>query len=55
MAVTALLLSRLDNAALDSAGLRKPAIFLAGTLAGVGLAIGLMGYIISAAARWGVL
>lgn len=55
MAITALLLSRLDNVALDSAGLRKPAIFLAGTLAGIGLAVGLMGYIISAAARWGVL
>lgn len=51
MAVTALLISRAG----DVDGLRKPAIFLAGAIAGIGLAIGMMGYIISAAARWGVL
>ncbi len=54
LAVTVFLLARLSSDELRSFGLRQNLIRLSGMAAGVGLSIGLMGYIISAAARWGV-
>lgn len=53
MAATALLLSRLKKKELDEYGLKGPFLLLTLTIAFTALAIGLMGYIISAAARWG--
>ncbi len=55
LAVTALLLTRLDAATLNGYGLKRVAAWLAGTVAGLGLAIGLLGFVISAAARWGII
>jgi hypothetical protein len=48
MALTALVAARTN-----STELRKPLMWLTGSLAMLGLSLGLMGYIISAAARWG--
>ncbi len=48
MALTALI-----AAGTNSTELRKPLMWLTGSLAALGLSLGLMGYIISAAARWG--
>ena len=53
MAVTALFVSLLDQSTLERVGLKSIAKWLSATIAGLGLSIGLMGYIISAAARWG--
>jgi hypothetical protein len=55
LAITALLIARFDGVALASHGLKRIAAILVGTIAGLGLAIGLLGFIISAAARWGVI
>jgi len=49
MAITALFLVKLKDPAL-----RKQAMYLSATIAGLALFIGLMGFIISAAARWAV-
>lgn len=54
MTATIFFLSLLDNEELDRSGLRSVTIWLVGITAGLGLLIGLMGFIISAAARWGV-
>ena len=53
ISITILLLSRLDKEQLRSFGLRKPLIRLIMIVAGLGLSFGIMGFIISAAARWG--
>ena len=55
LAVTALILAFVDKEEFEKFKLRKTAMLLAGLIAGLGLAIGAMGFIISAAARWGVL
>lgn len=55
IAVTVFLLSRIDSKELESLGLRRGFINLTIIIAGLGLSFGLMGFIISAAARWGVL
>jgi hypothetical protein len=55
MAVTVYFLSRLETAELESMGLKKPFMFLVGLTAALGLSFGLLGFIISAAARWGVI
>ena len=54
ISITILLLSRLDSGQLQSMGLRKPLIRITLMIAGLGLSLGLMGFIISAAARWGI-
>lgn len=54
LAITILFLSRLDTFELKSTGLKTGFLWLLGITAGLGLSIGLMGYIISAAARWAV-
>lgn len=55
LAVTIYFLSRLEAVELESLGLRKHFIRLVIITAGLGLSFGLMGFIISAAARWGML
>ena len=54
ISITILLLSRLDSGQLQSMGLRKPLVRLTLIVASIGLSLGLMGFIISAAARWGI-
>ena len=54
ISITILLLSRLDSGQLQSMGLRKSLIRITLIVAGLGLSLGLMGFIISAAARWGI-
>lgn len=53
MAATAFFLSRLKKKELEEYGLKTPFLILTLVIAFIALAIGLMGYIISAAARWG--
>lgn len=53
IAVTLFFLAKLDARRLESLGLKRVGAMLAGVGAGLGLLIGLMGFIISAAARWG--
>ena len=55
IAVTIYFLSRLDANELESHGLRKGLTGLLLIAGWLGLSIGLMGFIISAAARWGVI
>lgn len=55
IAITIFLLTRLNPGELESFGLRKSFIYLIIISAGLGLSFGLMGFIISAAARWGTL
>ena len=52
MALTAVFLAFLPKDALGAHKLKGSAIALVGSIAGLALAIGAMGYIISAAARW---
>src|SRR3989344_652149 len=54
VSITILLLSRLNSGQLQSMGLRKSLIRITLIVAGLGLSLGLMGFIISAAARWGI-
>jgi hypothetical protein len=53
MAFTIYLLSRLNAEELSSLGLRRGFIRITAIAAGLGLSLGIMGFIISAAARWG--
>ena len=53
LALTILFLSFLSMEELKNNGLKKPLMFLVGLTAGLSLLIGLMGFIISSAARWG--
>ncbi|MEK9175000.1 MAG: hypothetical protein AAB795_00235 [Patescibacteria group bacterium] len=55
IAITICLLARLNADELESLGLKKRFIHLTAISAGLGLSIGVMGFIISAAARWGVI
>ncbi|MEK7460782.1 MAG: hypothetical protein AAB647_01035 [Patescibacteria group bacterium] len=53
LATTVLLLTLIDQKDFDQLKLRRLTQGLAGLVAGLGLLIGAMGFIISAAARWG--
>ena len=55
IAVTVFFLSRLDKDQLQLFGLRGSFIRLAVIIAGLGLSFGIMGFIISAAVRWGII
>ena len=55
LAVTILLLSKLGEGDLKTMDLRKSLIGLILILVGLGFAIGAFGFIISAAARWGII
>ena len=53
LAMTILFITLLDKKTGEQLKLRRLAMWLAGAAAGIGLLIGAMGFIISAAARWG--
>ena len=53
MAFTGLCIALLDQETINRIGLKRSAMWLVGTVAGIGLLVGAMGYIISSAARWG--
>jgi len=53
LAVTALILAFMDKEEFNKNNLRRATMVLVGLIAFLGLAIGAMGFIISAAARWG--
>jgi len=53
LALTALFAAMLDNETILRLGLKRPILWLVGTVAGLGLFIGALGFIISAAVRWG--
>lgn len=53
LAVTVLYLTLLEVGEIERLKLRRPALWLSGTVAGLGLLIGALGFVISAAARWG--
>ena len=55
LALTALFVAMLDNETIQRLGLKRPILWLVGTVAGLGLFIGALGFIISAAARWGII
>ena len=55
LALTAFFASLLNQETLQKLGLKRPILWLVGTVAGLGLFIGALGFIISAAARWGIL
>ncbi len=54
LAVTIYFLAKFDSNELQASGLRKQFIHLLIITAGLGLSLGLMGFIISAVARWGI-
>ena len=53
LAITAFLVMLLSKDEFDNSNLRKPVSWLVALIVLIGFAIGIMGYIISAAARWG--
>lgn len=53
IAITALFASMLDKQFLESSKIKKPLLVLVSLIALIGLSLGAMGFIISAAARWG--
>lgn len=53
LAMTVLFIVLLDKERLEQLKIRRLTMWLAGAAAGLGLLIGAMGFIISAAARWG--
>lgn len=53
LAVTAALIAWLKEEDWQLLNIRRPSLVLVGFIAGLGLLIGLMGFIISATARWG--
>ena len=53
LAVTAALIAWLKEEDWQLLNIRRPSLILVGFVAGLGLLIGLMGFMISAAARWG--
>ena len=55
MAVVVFFIALMNDEEIDRSGIRKMAVWLSGTVAVLGLLIGAMGFIISAAARWGAL
>ena len=55
VAITVLFITLLSDDEIENLGLRQVSVALAMILAGLGLLIGAMGFVISAAARWGAL
>lgn len=55
LAMTVFFITLLTGEDMERMRLRGPALWLTGTVAALGLLIGAMGFIVSAAARWGVL
>ncbi|TSC66195.1 MAG: hypothetical protein G01um101477_190 [Candidatus Doudnabacteria bacterium Gr01-1014_77] len=55
LAVTIYFISKIDANELKNLGLRKGLIHLTAIAAALGLSLGLMGFVISAAARWGAI
>ena len=53
LAMTVLCITLLEKEDVERLALRRLAMWLSGTVAALGLLIGAMGFIISAAARWG--
>jgi len=53
LAMTVLAVTLLDKKELEQFKLRRLVLWLSGAVAGLGLLIGALGFIISAAARWG--
>ena len=53
MAIVVLVATLLRPALVDRSRFRTPLLWLTGSIAGLGLYIGMLGFIISAAARWG--
>ena len=53
LALTAVFMALMDGKEFKKNNFRKPAILLTALIVFIGLAIGAMGFIISAAARWG--
>jgi len=55
VAITVLFITLLSDDEIENLGLRQVSVALAMIVAGLGLLIGAMGFVISAAARWGAL
>lgn len=55
LAMTVFFITLLDKQDMEQLKLRRLACWLSGTVAALGLLIGAMGFVISAAARWGVI
>src|SRR3989338_11522975 len=55
LAMTVLFITLLSDDEIENLGLRQVSVALAMIVAGLGLLIGAMGFVISAAARWGAL
>ena len=55
LAMTVLFITLLEKEDMERLKLRRLAIWLSGTVAALGLLIGAMGFVISAAARWGAI
>ncbi|MDP3934914.1 MAG: hypothetical protein Q8Q46_01690 [Candidatus Giovannonibacteria bacterium] len=55
LAMTVFFITLLEKEVLERLGLRRLALWLSGSVAALGLLIGAMGFIISAAARWGAI
>ena len=55
LAMTVLFITLLEKEDMERLKLRRLALWLAGTVAVLGLLIGAMGFVISAAARWGAI
>lgn len=55
LAMTVLFITLLEKQEMEQLQLRRLAYWLSGTVAVLGLLIGAMGFVISAAARWGVI
>lgn len=55
LAVTVFFITLLPQEEIERLGLRRATLWLCGTVAALGLLIGAMGFVISAAARWGAI
>lgn len=55
LAMTVLFITLLEKGDRDKLNIRRITIWLVGAVAGIGLFIGAMGFVISAAARWGAI
>ena len=55
LAMTVLFIALLEKEDMERLGLRRRALWLSGAVALLGLLVGAMGFVISAAARWGAI
>ena len=53
LAFTASLITFLNKEQFEALNIKRPTMILAGVIAGIGLAVGILGFMVSAAARWG--